>query len=394
MISEMQRIVMPQLTDSARWAGDEHRMFAEMVGRFYDEELAPKVMNWYEAGVVDREFWKKAGENGLMGGAVAEEFGGAGGDIGFDSVALYEQARRGDGAWGLGIQSIVTHYVASYGTDEQRARWLPGLVSGEIVGAIAMTEPGTGSDLQAVKTNAVKDGNQYRINGSKIFITNGMTADLVITVAKTDKDQGSKGVSLIAVEPAQADGFRRGKPLKKLGLKGNDTAELFYEDVKVPLTNLLGTDEGQGFYQLMKQLPWERLLIAIQALGAIDYAIDETLKYVQERKAFGQRVMDFQNTRFKLAECKTKAEVLRSFVNDCIGRLIEGKLDAATASMAKYYGTEVQGQILDECLQLHGGYGFMIEYPISRLYADARVSRIYGGTNEIMKELIARSMDV
>ncbi len=385
---------MPQLTDSARWAGDEHRMFAEMVGRFYDEELAPKVMNWYEAGVVDREFWKKAGENGLMGGAVAEEFGGAGGDIGFDSVALYEQARRGDGAWGLGIQSIVTHYVASYGTDEQRARWLPGLVSGEIVGAIAMTEPGTGSDLQAVKTNAVKDGNQYRINGSKIFITNGMTADLVITVAKTDKDQGSKGVSLIAVEPAQADGFRRGKPLKKLGLKGNDTAELFYEDVKVPLTNLLGTDEGQGFYQLMKQLPWERLLIAIQALGAIDYAIDETLKYVQERKAFGQRVMDFQNTRFKLAECKTKAEVLRSFVNDCIGRLIEGKLDAATASMAKYYGTEVQGQILDECLQLHGGYGFMIEYPISRLYADARVSRIYGGTNEIMKELIARSMDV
>ncbi len=385
---------MPQLTDSARWAGDEHRMFAEMVGRFYDEELAPKVMNWYEAGVVDREFWKKAGENGLMGGAVAEEFGGAGGDIGFDSVALYEQSRRGDGAWGLGIQSIVTHYVASYGTDEQRARWLPGLVSGEIVGAIAMTEPGTGSDLQAVKTNAVKDGNQYRINGSKIFITNGMTADLVITVAKTDKDQGSKGVSLIAVEPAQADGFRRGKPLKKLGLKGNDTAELFYEDVKVPLTNLLGTDEGQGFYQLMKQLPWERLLIAIQALGAIDYAIDETLKYVQERKAFGQRVMDFQNTRFKLAECKTKAEVLRSFVNDCIGRLIEGKLDAATASMAKYYGTEVQGQILDECLQLHGGYGFMIEYPISRLYADARVSRIYGGTNEIMKELIARSMDV
>lgn len=385
---------MSQLTDSARWAGDEHRMFAEMAGRFYDDELAPNVMRWYEQGVVDRDFWHKAGATGLMGGAVAEEHGGAGGDMGFDSIALYEQARRGDGAWGLGIQSIVTHYVGAYGTDEQKARWLPGLVSGEIVGAIAMTEPGTGSDLQSVKTHAVKDGNQYRINGSKIFITNGMTADLVITVAKTEKEGGAKGVSLIVVEPAQAEGFRRGKPLKKLGLKGNDTAELFYEDVKVPLTNLLGSDEGQGFYQLMKQLPWERLLIAIQALGAIDYALAETIAYVQERKAFGSRVMDFQNTRFKLAECKTRAEVLRSFVNDCIQRLIEGTLDAPTASMAKYYGSELQGRILDECLQLHGGYGYMTEYPISRLYADARVSRIYGGTNEIMKELIARSLDV
>ena len=385
---------MSQLTDSARWAGDEHRMFAEMAGRFFDDELAPNVMRWYEQGVVDRDFWHKAGATGLMGGAVAEEHGGAGGDMGFDSIALYEQARRGDGAWGLGIQSIVTHYVGAYGTDEQKARWLPGLVSGEIVGAIAMTEPGTGSDLQSVKTHAVKDGNQYRINGSKIFITNGMTADLVITVAKTEKEGGAKGVSLIVVEPAQAEGFRRGKPLKKLGLKGNDTAELFYEDVKVPLTNLLGSDEGQGFYQLMKQLPWERLLIAIQALGAIDYALAETIAYVQERKAFGSRVMDFQNTRFKLAECKTRAEVLRSFVNDCIQRLIEGTLDAPTASMAKYYGSELQGRILDECLQLHGGYGYMTEYPISRLYADARVSRIYGGTNEIMKELIARSLDV
>ncbi len=385
---------MSLLAGSPRWAEDEHQMFSEMVSRFYADELSPHINRWIDQGVVDRDFWHKAGAAGLMGGAVAEEYGGSGADMGFDSVALYEQARVGDANWGLGIQSIVMHYVERYGTDEQKARWMPGLVSGDIIGAIAMTEPGTGSDLQAVKTSAVKDGNQYKINGSKIFITNGQTADLVITVAKTDKDAGSKGVSLIVVEPAQAEGFRRGKPLKKLGLKGNDTAELFYEDVKVPLTNLLGPEEGQGFYQLMKQLPWERLLIAIQALGAIDFALAETVAYVQERKAFGKRVMDFQNTRFKLAECKTKAEVLRSFVNDCIGRLIDGTLDAATASMAKYYGTEVQGQVMDECLQLFGGYGYMLEYPISRLYADARVQRIYGGTNEIMKELIARSIDV
>lgn len=385
---------MTLITDSANWASDEHRMFTEMANRFFADEMAPNINRWVEQGVVDRSFWLKAGEAGIMSGAIGEAHGGVGGDVGFEAVALYEQARLGDVNWGMGIQSIVLHYINVYGSDEQKMRWLPGLVSGEIVGAIAMTEPGTGSDLQAVRTSAVKDGNQYCINGSKIFITNGQTADLIITVVKTDKDSGSKGVSLIVVEPEGTDGFRRGQPLKKLGMKGNDTAELFYEDVKVPLTNLLGPDEGQGFYQLMKQLPWERLLIAIQALGAIDFALAETVTYVQERKAFGKRIMDFQNTRFKLAECKTKAEVLRSFVNDCIGRLIEGKLDAATASMAKYWATDAQGQVMDECLQLFGGYGYMTEYPISRAYADARVQRIYGGTNEIMKELIARSIDV
>lgn len=379
---------------SAQWASDEHRMFADMVGRFYTDELVPNSERWVEQGIVDRDFWNKAGEAGLMGGSLPEEYGGVGGDYGFDAVVLYEQTRKGDTGWGYGIQSIVAHYISTYGSDEQKAKWLPGLISGDIVGAIAMTEPGTGSDLQNVRTFAEKDGNQYRINGSKIFITNGQTADLVITVAKTSKEKGAKSISLIVVEPAEAEGFRRGRNLKKLGLKGNDTAELFYEDVMVPTANLLGTEEGQGFYQLMKQLPWERLLIAIQAMGAIDFALEETVKYVQERKAFGARVMDFQNTRFKLAEMKTKAEMLRSFVNDCIGRLIEGKLDAATASMAKYMGSEFQGQVMDECLQLHGGYGFMWEYPIARMYADARVQRIYGGTNEIMKELIARSMDV
>jgi len=385
---------MSLLSENSKWAEDEHQMFADMVSRFFADEMAPNIERWVDNGVVERQFWLKAGAAGIMSGAVSDAFGGAGGDIGFDAVALYEQARLGDVNWGMGIQSIVTHYIGAYGSQEQKERWLPGLVSGEIVGAIAMTEPGTGSDLQAVKTTATRDGNQYSINGSKIFITNGGTADLIITVAKTDKDAGSKGVSLIVVEPEGSDGFRRGSPLKKLGMKGNDTCELFFEDMRVPLTNLLGPDEGQGFYQLMKQLPWERLLIGIQALGAIDFAIAETVAYVQERKAFGNRVMDFQNTRFKLAECKTKAEVLRSFVNDCIGRLIDGKLDAATASMAKYYGSEVQGQVMDECLQLFGGYGYMQEYPISRAFADARVQRIYGGTNEIMKELIARSLDV
>ncbi|GGH34221.1 acyl-CoA dehydrogenase/long-chain-acyl-CoA dehydrogenase/hypothetical protein [Cribrihabitans marinus] len=385
---------MPLFTPNAAWVEDEHRMFADMAGRFMDDALVPNIDAWTEAGVVDRAFWRKAGETGLMGGAIAEENGGSGGGLGFDAVTLYEQAARGDAGWGFGIQSIVMHYLVAYGSDEQKANWLPPLVSGEMVGAIAMTEPGTGSDLQAVRTTAQRDGNSYRLNGSKIFITNGQSADLVIVVAKTDKDARAKGVSLIAVETEGAEGFRRGRNLKKLGMKGNDTAELFFEDVKVPMTNLLGPEEGQGFYQLMQQLPWERLTIAIMALGAMDFAIAETVKYVQERKAFGQRVMDFQNTRFKLAECKTKAELLRSFVNDCVARVERDELDAATASMAKYWGSQAQNEVMHECLQLFGGYGYMMEYPIARLYADARVQMIYGGTNEVMKELIARSLDV
>ncbi|GAA6200030.1 acyl-CoA dehydrogenase family protein [Aquicoccus sp. SU-CL01552] len=385
---------MSLITKTSGWAQDEHQMFADSVGRFYDDELVPNIEAWNEAGMVDRAFWTKAGQAGLMGGAIAEEFGGSGGGIGFDSIAVYEQGARGDSGWGYSIQSIVMHYLVSFATEEQKARWLPKLVSGEMVAAIAMTEPGTGSDLQAVRTTAEKDGNSYRLNGAKTFITNGHTADLIIVVAKTDKGAGAKGVSLIALETEGAEGFRRGRNLKKLGMKANDTAELFFEDVKVPMTNLLGAEEGQGFYQLMKQLPWERLLIALTALGVIDFAIAETVKYVQERKAFGSRVMDFQNTRFKLAEMKTKAELLRSFVNDCISRLEVGELDAATASMAKYWGSQTQNEVVHECLQLFGGYGYMMEYPIARLYADSRVQMIYGGTNEIMKELIARSLDV
>jgi len=385
---------MSLFTKTASWVQDEHQMFADSVSRFYDAELVPNLEKWIDQGVVDRDFWTTAGEAGLMGGAISEEYGGSGGGIGFDAIAAYEQGARGDSGWGFSIQSIVMHYIVSFGTDEQKARWLPKLVTGEQVAAIAMTEPGTGSDLQAVKTTAEKDGNSYRINGSKTFITNGHTADLIVVVAKTDKTAGARGVSLIVLETDGAEGFRRGRNLKKLGMKANDTAELFFEDVKVPMTNLLGHEEGQGFYQLMKQLPWERLLIALTAIGVIDFAIAETVKYVQERKAFGQRVMDFQNTRFKLAEMKTKAEVLRSFVNDCIVQLEAGTLDAATASMAKYWGSQTQNEVVNECLQLFGGYGFMMEYPIARLYGDSRVQMIYGGTNEIMKELIARSIDV
>lgn len=384
---------MTLFSPTAAWVQDEHKMFAESCARFMTDELAPNQDKWAAQGMVDRDFWLKAGEAGIMAGAVPEEYGGVGGGISFDAITAYEQARKGDIGWGYGIQSIVTHYVTAYGTDAQKERWLPKLTSGEMVAAIAMTEPGTGSDLKSVRTTATKDGNGYLINGSKIFITNGQNADLVIVVAKTDKDAGSKGVSLIAVETADAEGYSRGRNLKKMGMKGNDTSELFFEDVKVPADNLLGHEEGQGFYQLMKQLPWERLVIAITALGSIDFALEETLRYVKERKAFGNRIMDFQNTRFKLAECKTKAEVLRSFINDCIARLELGELDAATASMAKYWGTEVQNEVMNECVQLHGGYGYMQEYPISRMYTDARVQMIYGGTNEIMKELIARSLD-
>ena len=384
---------MTLFTPFHKWVTEEHKLFTESVQKFYNDEMKPNIEDWVENGVVSKSFWEKAGHAGIMSGSVLEEHGGVGGDMGFDSITVYEQAKTGDSSWGYGIQSIVIHYLNEYGTDEQKNEWLPKLIEGKSIASLAMTEPGAGSDLQAIKTIARKDGNQYTLNGSKIFITNGGSADLIIVAAKTDQSAGAKGISLILLDTNNVEGFSRGKPLKKLGLKGNDTAELFFDNVKVPLTNLIGKEEGQGFYQMMNQLPWERLLIGITALGAIDFALQETIKYVQERKAFNKRIMDLQNTRFKLAEAKTKAEVLRSFINDCIARLIKGKLDAATASMAKYWGSQVQNEIMDECLQLHGGYGYILDYPISRMYADARVQKIYGGSNEIMKELIARSID-
>ena len=295
--------------------------------------------------------------------------------------------------FGIALHSaIVAPYIKHYGSQEQKERWLPKLASGEMIGAIAMTEPGAGSDLQAIRTSAVRDGNHYRISGAKTFITNGQLANLIIVVAKTDPAAGSKGVSLFVLETDGADGFRRGRNLDKLGFKGNDTSELFFDDVRVPADALLGPEEGRGFYQLMEQLPQERLLVAVQAMAAIERALALTLDYVKERQAFGKRILDFQNTQFKLAELKTEATIGQVFVNDCIARHVAGELDGTTASMAKYWTTDLQTKVTDQCLQFFGGYGYMNEYPISRLYADARVQRIYAGTNEIMKVLIARSL--
>ena len=384
---------MELFTSTSSWNDDEHRMFSDLVTRFFVKELVPNIDRFNAQQLVDQEFWQQAGEAGIMCGSVPMDYGGIDGGIGYDAITLYHQGAVGDTSWGYGIQSIVVHYIVRYGSEEQKQNWVPRLISGKSIGALAMTEPSCGSDVQSMRTTAIRDGNQYLINGSKMFITNGQSADLIILAAKRDKKLGAKGISLILVDANQAEGFRRGKTLNKLGLKGNDTAELYFDNVKVPLTNLLGEEEGQGFYQMMQQLPWERLLIGISALGLIDFALKVTVEYVQNRKAFGQRIMDFQNTRFKLAEIKTKAEILRSFINDCIERLEKNQLDPATASMAKYWGSQTQNEVMNECLQLHGGYGYMMEYPIARLYADSRVQMIYGGTNEIMKELIARSLD-
>ena len=384
---------MSLFTPTSAWNEEEHGIFADSVRRFFEREMVPNILRWADQGVCDRDFWLKAGEAGITGGSVPEQYGGSEGGFGFDSVVIYEQARCSDSGWGFGIHSIVMHYILAYGTDDQKRRWIPRMVTGELVGALAMSEPGGGSDLQAIQTSAGKDGNLYRINGSKTFITNGMSADLIVTAVKTDKDAGSKGISLVVIEAGETDGFSRGRKLAKLGMHGNDTAELFFDDAKIPMTNLLGNEEGQGFYQMMNQLPWERLIIGIAALGAMDCAVDATVRYVRDRQAFGKRIMDFQNTRFKLAEAKTKCELLRSFINDCIERIESGRLDAATASMAKFWGSQSQNEVIDECLQLHGGFGYMQECAISRLYADSRVQMIYGGTNEIMKELIARSLD-
>ncbi len=384
---------MSLFTPTSGWNREEHGIFADSVRRFFGQEMVPNIARWTEQGVCDREFWRKAGEAGITGGSIPEKYGGSEGGYGFDSVVIYEQARCSDTGWGFGIHSIVMHYILAFGTDDQKQRWLPRMVSGELIGALAMTEPGAGSDLQAIQTSAAKDGSLYRINGSKTFITNGTSADLIVTAVKTDKDAGSKGISLVVIETGETDGFSRGRKLAKLGLHGNDTAELFFDGAKAPMANLLGGEEGRGFSQMMQQLPWERLIIGIAALGAMDCAVKLTVSHVKGRTAFGKRVMDFQNTRFKLAEAKTKCEFLRSFINDCIEKLENGLLDAAAASMAKYWGSQAQNEVISECLQLHGGYGYMQECPISRLYADARVQMIYGGTNEIMKELIARSLD-
>lgn len=382
------------MTDTARkpvWENEELTMFRDAVRRFIAAEVVPHDERWREQHHVDRAFWNKAGAMGILCPSIPEAYGGGGGTFAHEAVIGEELAAVGCSSFGQTVHGgIVAHYLLAYGNEEQKQRWLPGLCSGDMVGAIAMTEPGTGSDLQGVKTRAVPDGDYYVVNGSKIFISNGIQADLIIVVAKTDPTAGAKGISLIVVDAATS-GFKRGRTLDKIGLKGQDTAELFFEDVRVQAANLLG-EPGQGFVQLMKQLPQERIGIALQAQASMEAAVACTLNYVKERKAFGQAIFDFQNTRFKLAECQTITRVTRAFIDECIVRHVDGKLGAADASMAKYWATEQLGKVVDECLQLHGGYGYMNEYPIARMYADARVSRIYGGTTEIMKELIARSL--
>lgn len=376
------------------WLDQEDvNMFDHAVRGFIEKECKPHGDRWEKSGQVDREVWNKAGEAGILVPACPEEYGGAGGDWRHDYAFHMAVAEMGVDGWGASLHnSIVAPYVWHYGTEEQKQRILPKMVSGEYVGAIAMSEPAAGSDLQGIKTTAKKDGNGYRINGSKTFITNGGTANFIIVVAKTDPDAGAKGTSLFMVETDGLEGFRRGRLLDKVGLKGQDTAELFFDDVWVPSEALLGTEEGQGFIQLMQQLPQERLQIAVQGVGMMKRALDETIRYVKERHAFGRPVMAFQNTQFKLAELKTKATIAEVFCHHCSERLIEGTLDAATASMAKYWITDIQCELIDECVQLHGGYGFMNEYPIARMWRDARVQRIYGGTNEIMKLLISRTL--
>jgi acyl-CoA dehydrogenase len=375
------------------WMTEDLVLLEEQARRFMRDEYTPHVDRWHEQGMYGREVWTKTGAAGLLCAAMPEEYGGAGGSFAHEAVINREISLSGFDAFGAPLHSgIVAPYILHYGTEEQKKRWLPKLATGELIGAIAMTEPGTGSDLQGLRTSAKKSGNGYVLNGAKTFITNGQHANLIIVAAKTDPNERAKGVSLMVVETADAAGFRRGRKLKKLGLDAADTSELFFEDVALPGSSLLGPEEGQGFTQLMKELPQERLIVAVHAMAMMERALDLTITYVKERQAFGRKIIEFQNSQFVLAECKTEATVAKVFLDHCITQHLDGKLDTATASMAKYWLTDLLGTLTDRCLQLFGGYGYMDEYPISRLYRDARVMRIYAGTNEIMKLLIARGL--
>ncbi|MFO1455853.1 MAG: acyl-CoA dehydrogenase family protein [Steroidobacteraceae bacterium] len=374
------------------WMDDDLRTFRETVVRFLEDEMVPHDARWRAQHHVDRALWHKAGETGLLLLDVPAEYGGGGGDFRHEAVLYEELARRGLSGFGQGVHSIAAHYVLNHGSEAQKQRWLPRLARGELIGAIAMTEPGAGSDLQGIRTRAVRDGDHYVVNGSKIFITNGGSASLLMLVVRTDPNDRKRGLSILMVETEGLKGYRVGRVLDKMGMHAQDTAELFFEDVRVPADCLLGPDEGKGMYQLMADLPYERAIIALCGVGAMEGAVAETSKYVKERKAFGHAIGTMQHIRFKLAECATLTRVARVFVDDCIQKLLQGKLDTETASMAKYWITDVQQQVLDECVQMHGGYGYMNEYLVCRMFADARVQRIYGGTNEIMKELISRSV--
>lgn len=372
------------------WMDEDIETFREQVRRYVARELAPKLEGWRRQGYIPREVWRPFGEMGFLLPELAEEHGGAGATLAYQLVVQDELAKAEMPA-NTAVHTIAAHYIADYGTEAQRQRWLPRLASGELLAGIALTEPGCGSDLKALRTRARRDGDHYVVDGAKTFITNGFTANLLVVAVRTG-EAGGRGVSLVVMETEGLPGFRVGRRLEKLGQHASDTAELSFEEVRIPADRLLGEKEGEGFAQLMSQLPYERLLLAVPAAAVIERAVELTVEYTKDRKAFGQRVFDFQNTRFKLAECATIAHVVRTFVNDCVQRLLDGTLDDEAAYMAKWWCSEQQCKVTDECLQLFGGYGYVTEYPIARLYADARVQRIYGGTNEIMKDLIARKL--
>jgi acyl-CoA dehydrogenase len=374
------------------WMDAELEGFRDAVRRFVDHEIVPHQQRWREQQHADREVWKKAGEMGLLLADIPEEYGGSGGSFAHQCVVFEELCYAGDTAFGLHVHAIVAHYLLNQGTEEQKARYLPKLASGEMIAAIAMSEPGAGSDLKGIRTTAVRSDDGYRLNGSKTFISNGYMADLIVVVAKTDPAAGAKGVSLMLLETRDNPGFRVGRILEKVGQKGQDTCELFFDDAHVPLANVLGGEEGRGFAQLMTELPYERTIVGVAGVASIERAIRLTVEHTKERKAFGQALIEMQNTRFVLAEAKTEAFVARVFIDRCIQDVIAGRMETVQASMAKYWITDLQCKIVDQCVQLFGGYGYMLEYPIAQMYLDARVQRIYGGANEIMKEIVARSL--
>ncbi|WP_139115718.1 acyl-CoA dehydrogenase family protein [Pseudomonas sp. 25 R 14] len=370
----------------------DHEAFRNTVRRFFEEEVAPNLERYEEQQCVDRELWTKAAELGLLCATMPEEYGGAGVDRLYSVVLIEEQSRVGDSATGFGLHSdIVANYINNCGTHEQKQAWLPRMASGEVIGAIAMTEPGTGSDLQAVKTTAVLDGDHYVLNGSKTFITNGLLSDMVIVVARTgNSGKGAQDLSLLLVD-AKSEGFSKGKPLKKVGMRGQDTCELFFNDVRVPKGNLLGA-EGAGFLMLMHELAWERTIIGVMTVSAAENALAHTVEYVKQRQAFGKPIAAFQNTRFKLAELRAEVQIGRVYIDKCLELVLQKSLQIDAAATAKLWCSEMCSRVVDECVQLHGGYGYMLEYPIARLYLDTRANRIYGGTNEIMKEIISRTL--
>lgn len=375
------------------WTNPDLDLYRDTVSRFITTEMEPDDAAARQRGHVGHALWRKAGELGLLCADIPEQYGGGGGDFRHEAVFYEEMARRSLTGLNASVHTIVAHYFLNHGTEAQRQKYLPRMARGEIVGAIAMTEPGTGSDLQGIRTRAEKQADgSYLLNGAKTFISNGFLAGVVLVVCKTNPQEGARGTSILIVDTENCPGFRVGRVLDKLGMKAQDTSELFFDDVRVPAEGLLGGVEGQGFYQLMADLPYERLIIGVTALASMEGAYQATLDYVRERKAFGQPIADFQNTKFKLADIATQIMVGRAFIDRCVEALVAGKLDTATASMAKLWGSEAQGRVVDECVQLFGGYGYMNEYLVTRMYADARIQRIYGGTSEIMKEVISRAL--